>query len=86
MHLIDVGDNFGRINLCPLGCIALDDQKHIFQCSQLKDKSNEVNNFNYADIFSEKSSKFVSATNLADMLLRKREEKQAKIKVDITKV
>ena len=70
-RMIDVGNNYGKINLCPLICIALDDQQHIFKCKQLNSTLEVTNNFNYEDIFSENSKQFVNATNL----IRKKEEK-----------
>ena len=74
-RMINVGNNYGKNNLCPLGCIALDTQEHIFECKELVDSTKVSKDFNYSDIFSNNPIKFIYATNLADELLRKKEQK-----------
>ena len=73
-RMINVGNNYGKINLCPLGCIALDTQEHIFECKELLDNKVVSKSFKYNDIFSEEPTKFTYAVNLAEELLRKREK------------
>ena len=73
--MINVGNNYGKSNLCPLGCIALDTQEHIFVCNELISTTKLSNDFNYSHIFSDNPTKFIYAINLADELLRRREHK-----------
>ena len=72
--MINVGNNFGKLNLCPLRCIALDTQEHLFECNQLINDIIISQDFNYSDIFSENQKKFIYAVDLADKLIRKREK------------
>ena len=60
--MIDVGNNFGKINLCPLACIACDDQEHIFQCKELINDPEATKNINYKDI----RQKCVFSTNFQE--------------------
>ena len=73
--MIKVGKNYGKTNLCPLGCPFEDSQEHLFQCNKIQ---NESKQFEYKDIFSNESTKFSYIANLAQELLRKREEKITK--------
>ena len=52
-----------------------DSQEHLFQCNQIPKESKP---FEYKDIFSKESTKFSYIANLAQELLRKREEKITK--------
>ena len=69
--MIKVGKNYGRTNLCPLGCPLEDSQEHLFQCQQIPNDSKQ---FDYSDIFSNDPTKFSYIADLAQDLLRKREE------------
>ena len=70
-RMIKVGMNYGKSNLCPLGCPFQDSQEHLFQCNQIPKESKQ---FEYSDIFSNEATKFSYIANLAQELLRKREE------------
>ena len=70
-HMINVAKNFGQDNNCPLGCPILDSQEHLFECSKL---NNQDHNIKYSDIFSDKPHKFTPIINVAQQILRKREE------------
>ena len=72
--MTNVGNNYGKVNLCPLGCIARDNQEHIFQCKELLSDITVSESFKYSDIFSADQTKFTYAANLADKLIRKREK------------
>ena len=66
--MVDVGNNFGKISLCPLGCLARDDQEHIFQCEKIITDPAVTKKFKYEDIFSEKVTKFTNAANISEKL------------------
>ena len=71
-RMVNVGANYGKTTKCPFGCNSLDNQVHIFQCESLKD---DATVYNYNDIFSDNPDKFMKITDVAQTLLRKREEK-----------
>ena len=72
--MINVGANYGKSTKCPFLCDSIDDQQHLFQCEFLKEDSQV---YNYKDIYSDDPKKFISITDTAQKLIRKREENLA---------
>ena len=71
-RMINVAANFGKSSNCPLGCSTIDDQKHLFLCKYLND---DQQMHKYSDIFSDNPKKLFNIANIAQKLIRKREEK-----------
>ena len=61
--------------VCPFGCNSLDDQPHLFQCEFLNE---DAQVYNYNDIFSNVPTKFMKITEVALIILCKREKSLTK--------
>lgn len=69
--MINVSKNFGQDKNCPLGCPIIDSQEHLFNCRELNNQDQVIN---YSDIFSDNPRKFIPIIDIAQQVLRKREE------------
>ena len=75
--MLNVANNYGRKDQCPLCKINQDSQQHLIECLIIKITCPEIyNNVNirYEDLYSDNTTKQKQITKLFETAIRKREE------------
>ena len=74
--MIQVGANFGKVEVCPVCLDGRNDQQHLLECSILKLNTSVTQNESnsYIDIYEEDSTKVIKISEALHQLYKKREQ------------